>query len=413
MATKHWLGVASAVAQVATVQITAFDASTTYKITIGGEVISLVGDTDVNTTAAALQALLTASTHPYFAAITFSVATDTITLTAAVAGVPFVAASSVTGGSGTIGAVSETTASSGPCDWTSADNWSDASIPASADSVIYANSSVNCCYGLANSAVLLVDLQIEQSYTGKIGLNRATFTTSVDGNTEDITKTEYRTDFLDINADAIEIGKKLGIGTSAGSQRIKIDNASVDASTIEIFNTAAIGAETNLPPVRFKTSHVNTDIFIRGGSVGFGIDEPNELCIIGDVYVSGSSTKVLFGTACQITNYTQNNGKATLHSTTTITAVILYQGILTIEGDFTITALDIYDGTLFPNHVNSGNAITTLNMRGGMVDATQTGVVRTWATLNPFVGGALKYDPDQVAITTFNEESRPVTMTYS
>jgi len=69
---------------------------------------------------------------------------------------------------------------------------------------------------------------------------------------------------------------------------------------------------------------------------------------------------------------------------------------------------------LFPNHIKTaGNAITTLNMRGGVVDAMQTSVLRTWATFNPFVGSSLKYDPNQITITTFNEESIAVTMTYS
>src|SRR3990167_1389847 len=44
----------------------------TFTVTIGGVVISVVGDTDVATTATALRAALNASTHPYFAAITWS-----------------------------------------------------------------------------------------------------------------------------------------------------------------------------------------------------------------------------------------------------------------------------------------------------------------------------------------------------
>jgi len=418
MAIKHWLGIATAVAQVATGSIDSVDgtpADNTFTVTIGGVAISAVGDTDVATTATNLRASLNASTHPYFAAITWSGGTGDIIGTADTAGVPFVAALTETGiGSGAVTDFAATTASVGPCDWSSADNWSDGVVPVSTDTVIFANSSVNACFGLSQTAVLLVGLQIEQSYIGKIGLNKNAFITSADGETEDTTKSEYRDDFLDINIDALEIGKQLGIGTSVGSTRIKIDNSSVDAATIEIFNTSNIGAEVNLPPVRLKTSNANTDIFIRGGNVGLGVDTPNELCIIGDVYVGGVNTKVFFGTACQVTNFTQDNGKTILHSTTTITAVILYLGILTTEGDFIITTLDIHGGTLFPNHIKSaGNAITTLNMRGGVVDAMQTNVLRTWATFNPFVGSSLKYDPNQITITTFAEESRTVTMTYS
>ena len=108
-ATLYWIGGADAVSQVATTQITAFDAATTYKVTIGGITVSVAGDTDADTTAAALKAALSGSDHPYFTAITWTVATDTITGTAATAGVPFVFSTSATGGTGTISAYSEDT----------------------------------------------------------------------------------------------------------------------------------------------------------------------------------------------------------------------------------------------------------------------------------------------------------------
>ena len=64
MADKYWLGIATEVAQIDTVQINGYDAATTYKLTVGGFVISVLGDTDVNGTAAALAAAWNASTHP-------------------------------------------------------------------------------------------------------------------------------------------------------------------------------------------------------------------------------------------------------------------------------------------------------------------------------------------------------------
>ena len=43
MAVRSWLGRATAVAQVTTVAITGNDAATTYKLTVGGLVISVTG----------------------------------------------------------------------------------------------------------------------------------------------------------------------------------------------------------------------------------------------------------------------------------------------------------------------------------------------------------------------------------
>ena len=99
MATRIWRGDAVDIAQVVTVQVTADDSSTTYTITINNKDVSVAGSgVDVDTTAAALQAALDASTIPEFAEVTWTVATDTITGTADTAGKPFTATSSATGG---------------------------------------------------------------------------------------------------------------------------------------------------------------------------------------------------------------------------------------------------------------------------------------------------------------------------
>jgi hypothetical protein len=98
MATKYWLGTATAVAQVDTVQITAYDVTTTYTLTVGGVDVETLGVTDATGTATALAAAWNTSTHAYFTGVTASSTTDTVTLTADVAGVEFTAASSVTGG---------------------------------------------------------------------------------------------------------------------------------------------------------------------------------------------------------------------------------------------------------------------------------------------------------------------------
>ena len=414
MATKHWLGIAGAVAQVDTIQITAYDAATTYTVTIGGVDVEVTGDTDVNTTAAALQAALAASTHPYFAAITWTVSTDTITATAATPGVAFSASSSVTGGTGTIGAVTSSTANAGPCDWRTPENWSDGAIPGTGDTLIFANNSVNVAFGLDQNALAINDIKIEQTYTGKIGLNRNAFVTSADAETVDATKPEYREDFLRIDVDLIEIGKHIGTGTAIGSTRIKIDNTNTGASETKVFSTANSGAETNLPPVRFKYNSTTADIFIRGGSVGLANDEPNEAAICGDLYLNGKNSKVFCGEKCELETVVQTNGESLIQSDSTITSIDLLEGTMTLEGDMTVTTIDVEGGTLIPNNDKSaGDAITTLNINGGNVDGTRTSELRTWNTVNLDIGASLKVNSDIVTMTNFNDPAGEYTIQVS
>jgi hypothetical protein len=418
MATKYWLGTATAVAQVHTASIDSVDATpanNTFTVTIGGVAISAVGDTDVATTATNLRASLNGSTHPYFAGITWSGTAGDIIGTADVAGVPFVAALTETGaGTGTVTDFAVTTASAGPCDWATADNWSDGSVPGSADTVIFADNSVNVCFGLDQNALAINDLFIEQTYTGKIGLNRNALITTADGETTDTTKPEYREDYLRIDVDTIEIGKHIGTGTATGSQRLKIDNTSTGASTTRVFNTANVGAEANLSPVRMLFNSTTADIFIRNGSVGFANDEPDETSIMGDLYVNGTTTRVFCGTDCQWQTITQTNGKSLIQSSTTVTSVDLISGTMTIEGDATYTTVNVEDGLLIPNHDKSaGVAITTLNINGGTVDGTRTSELRTWTTVNLAVGASLKVNSDVVTMTNFNDPSGEYTIQVS
>ena len=414
MTTKFWLGQADEVAQVSTVQITAYDATTNYKMTIGGEVVSVVGTTDADGTASALQVALEASTHPYFTGIAFTVSTDTVTMTASTAGAPFTATSSVTGGTGTIGSVTEATANSGPCDWSVGDNWSDGAVPANGDTVIFRENAVNVSYGLDNNSLTLVDLLVEQTYTGKIGLNRNAMVTSADGETVDTSKPEYREDFLRVDVDTIEIGKHVGFGRAAGSGRIKISNESTDAATITIFNTASVATESTLTPVRLKTAHANTDIYIRSGNIGLGIDEPEENCTVGDIFLNGSSSELYMGAGASFENMVQSDGQSLLQSDATVTSIKLLGGNMTTEGDFTVITFTVEDGTCNPNHKKTaGNAITTFNLNGGTVRGNQTSEPRTWATVNMDVGGSLVVDPNQVTMTALNDPTDEYTVAYS
>ena len=98
MTTTHnrWIGGATAVAQVQTIRFTTSEAGNTVTITLTAEdgstqaVTHTVADTNNNTTAAAVQsALCHASSLSLFTRLTYTVSTDTVTITADLAGRPF------------------------------------------------------------------------------------------------------------------------------------------------------------------------------------------------------------------------------------------------------------------------------------------------------------------------------------
>lgn len=112
---------AAAVAQVSTGVIGGLDATpanNSFTVTIGGIAITVPGDTDVATTAAALRSALNASKHPNFAVITWSGTGGNIIGTADQAGIPFTARLTKNGtGSATVTDFVLTTANAGVHKW--------------------------------------------------------------------------------------------------------------------------------------------------------------------------------------------------------------------------------------------------------------------------------------------------------
>lgn len=413
MATKYWKGNAPAVAQVSTGSIDSVDgtpANDTFTVTIGDQTVSVAGDTDVNTTATNLRAALNASTHPYFAAITWSGSGGNITGTADTAGVPFVVALTQSGGTGTVTDFSDTTANAGPNDWSTADNWSTGTVPVNSDDVIIENSSVNIAYGLDQNAVSLTSLTIKKTYTGKIGLDAAVFAQSADGETTtDSNEDEYRETYLKIGSTRIDLGEHFGPGSPSGSGRIKINQQISGTSDLIVHDTATTSAETGLPAVRYLASHASADVWIRSapGGVGIAVDVPGETATVGTVSISDTSTtsKVQVGSGVTLTTFEQLGGQNYLDlGAATVTTVNVDGGTLTTEGDATITTLNVNAGTCNANHIKSGgNAITTANVDGGTLDGQASTEARTWATVN-FDSGTIKGN-DSITVTTFNEST--------
>lgn len=413
MATKRWTGKSIAVSQVEDGAILTFDAATTYKLTIGGIVVSVLGNTNVNTTAADLITAAAASTHPYFTAITWTnpaAPSATITATATTTGVPFTATLTATGGTGTVTAFSVTTASTGPQHWDDANNWDTGTLPGAADDVIIEDSTSEILYGIDVITAGLDSIKIFQSFSGKIGLDSLRFSTGL--NSSNANAVEYREDYLKIDVDDIQIGQQIGPGNPAGSPRIKIDNINAAASLMTVFNTGSGSSESNLPAVRYKSNHANADVTLLSAPAGVGIgkDFDGETSLNGDITVRASSSadRLFIGQGVTYTNYTQFDGNCIIDSAATLTLVKATGGELEIFGDFTITTLTNDGSTVTDNHIKTGgDAVTTMNNTTGSMDLNQSNNARTIGTLNQGREATLLIDPNVVTVTTFVKPSDP------
>ncbi len=416
MTTKIWQGQATPVAQVDSATVTLYDAASTFSLQVNGEnVISVINKGNAPATAAALASGWNAATgNPYARAITALATGSAVELTADIAGNPHTITSHVTGGTGTFGAVTGVTANVSANAWDNAKNWSPTGVPVNADDVVFRDSSSSVLWGLAQSAVTLASLTFEQSYTGYVGLNKRQFVTGSGG--ESATgKAEYREDYLDIGWDACRIGENFSIGTAAGSQRLKLDNAkTTGGSTTTVFETASASVDTNQPAVRLLFADSAADLLVRSGAggVGVAVDDAGETSTVGDVSVSDPTTasRVFLGAGVTVTNFTQDGGENVIRAAATVTAVNCYGGVLNTEGaDWSITTLNAKGGTVYANHTpTGGNAIGTIELDGGTVDGTQSREARTWGTVNLGVpGSTLRADDDVVTITTLNEPDGP------
>jgi hypothetical protein len=406
MADNKWIGAANAVIQVGTFQVTAVSGTpsdTEYFITIGGDAVSVVGDTDVNTTAAALQVALEASTNPYFSGITWTVATDTISCTAQVAALPFTAVSSDVGGTGTIGAYSATTAATGPNHWDNARNWSVA-VPVSTDNVIIENSAISITHGLDQASVTLASLKIKKSFTGRIGLRANAFSSTASGNTTNAAKNEYKEKYLKIGATLLDIGEDETTRPQNGSTLVKINIGTI-ASTITVHGTASTSYEESKPAVQLLGVNVGNNLFVRSAKASVGIAvSAFEVSTFNDIDIASGmdSGGVVLGSGVTFLNWTQKSGDNYLNGAATVTSVSIYGGTLESNGDLTLTLVTVGEGAVYyPNHQKTaGVEITTLTYtNAATVDTTRSVAARTITTVNLAQGAELVTDTNFVTIT--------------
>jgi len=413
MATRYWKGGGTAVAQVATATFATYDVATTRTITIGGVAVS-AADSGGTLTAAltALAVLLNASTHPYFAAITWTSNATQIIGTADTAGVPFTFAGSVSGGTGTVSnAYTISTANAGPNDWTTVQNWSDQTLPVDGDTVIFKDSSISVAWGLDQSGIQPALLRIDQTYTGRIGLPRDQFARDADGTNLLSTHNEYREQYLKIGPVLCELGQSFTAQTASGSGRLKL-NFGTDACTCVIFNSATSPTDSGQTAIQILADDNATDIFVRSAPGGVGVAiGPGETSTIRLISISdtSSASKVYAGPGTTLTTWAQKGGTNLLSPAATVTTTTVEGGTLTIEGTQVLTTLNVYGGTV---NSNTTGTIGTVNLDGSsaVIDFQQSNQPRTVTTFNA-KRGAYRADGSVLTITTLNDPANKYTIT--
>lgn len=384
-ATVIWRGDAPAVKQVSTVQITANDVNTSYRITINGKIVAVNGNAGgVNSTATDLKTALDASTIPEFDEAVWTVNADTVTGTAATAGKPFTATSSVSGGTGTIGAVTTTTSSSGPNHFDTAANWSGGAVPVNADDIVFENSSIDCLYGLDQNAVAPTSVTIRSTYTGKLGLARITSTGYV----------EYRQRYYKSDIITLNVGDAAG---GAGSGRLLIDLDGATA-TVNVYSTG-LSAETGLGALVLKNTNASTLNVFRGTvSVAPQAGETANFATgvrIGIVQGAANSVATVYcGSGVTLGTITQDGGTLTTHSN--ITTINMTGGEHVREAGTTTTA-NIRGGTYYGKSTGSISTLTISST--GTVDFSRDNRTKTVSTCNAYKGATIR-DPSGAVVFT-------------
>lgn len=397
MPTVYWTPRARAVTQVDTVQITAYDANTTYSLAADGlTLVSVSGNTSANQTATDLSEAWNLSTHPYAATITASAATDTVTLTADAAEVPHIITSAASGGTGTIGNVTSSTAPTGPHTVTNGQNWSTGNVPADGDVIVIANSDVSLLWGLDGLSTGNHTLRVEATFTGRIGLDPRGLERDAAGGNITTSAPEYRQRYLELDFTRGEIGEHTGLGRPAGSQHLLINNTRSAASRLVVHTSQPAGDTATNPPIRYLAAHAGADVEVRDGVIGVAVALPGETSTIGNVTLDEGAAYIGPGVTISGTwEQRSGNSQLTLRAATLSAATVL-DGSMRVEGNQVITALEVWGGTVICN--TTGN-VTTANARGGRLHF-RSAEAHTVPTLNIYRGGSVQYDPDVTTVNT-------------
>ncbi len=349
MATRYWLPTAPKTAQVSSATVGSYSVGTTYSVTIGTIVISVVGQGgSATTTAAALLAAIQASTAAEFGEITWSVNGAVLIGTAQTAGKPFTAVSAAVASTGTFGAFSDTTANSSPNDVGSALNWG-GTVPTGTDSIVIENNENSLLWRLDTlAAVAIASCIIRSTFTGQIGLP-----TVNDAGYVEYRPTEWQFSTLTV------LQQSEPTSTSAAMRKFAVGTNLCTATFIGSGQGAEIGSEVTW----WRGTNASNVVHVQGASLAIcpissttatvvSLDGINGAVIRGGSGLGTVTTVVInnttFDVQSAITTLTVDGGSQMItRQTMTVGTFNLYSGscIYNSTGPITTLILGSQDGT--------------------------------------------------------------------
>lgn len=364
-----WLGRQKKRKQVTTVQITAYDAATTYGIGIPastGPTVTTIAAGSANATATNLAAAWNLGTNGApFNRVTASASTDTVTLTAINAGEPFTVASFVSGGAGTIGAATTSTTNQSPNDWNDAVNWSTAAVPGAADTVNLDDADVDALWNLDANTAVVTAINVFGTWNASLGLPKLAA-----GN-----YWEYRPRYMTLQATTVNIGRVDGRGPN-----LYMHDNSATACTWNIWGSGQ-NPEREVPCCLLLGSSASNVLNQNNGSVGVAFFGGETANLSGGINLAGGSC--VCGSGVTLSGITQTGGTL---DTASALGVVTQSGGSHVHRAGNITTLTLNGGTF---EIRSDTALTITNLtigETGLLDlalCTAAVTVTNTASLRP------------------------------
>lgn len=357
-----------------------------FTVTINGKAIAFTADaaTVANVTAG-LVALLSVSSIPEFAEITWEDITTAIQATAETAGESFDVTLTTTDGNASNTQTfteSDPTANTGRGDWNQAANWSSSGVPGNGDEGFLDLSSVRIRNGLAQSAVTLDELHLMQSFAGELGRPYLNEEAGEDENSY----YEYRDVYLAIGATLVNVG----YGEGVGSGRLML-NTGTAQTAINVFNTGS-PAEQGMPSFIWKGTHASNVLEVLRGLVGVCIfpGETGQLATLRVGYVNSPEADAIVtcGAGLVVATIDQAGGILTTDSAITTKTQTAGEHIA-LSGN--ITTLNLWGGTM--RYRGAGTLATVKIGTGGFLDFSQDLSARSITNVVEMSKGSKLLDP--------------------
>ena len=245
--------------------------------------------------------------------------------------------------------ITNTTAATGPNDFTNPQNWSTGTAPANSDTLVFDNGNTSCKYNLGSS-LTGITVSVESGYSGLIGLP---FINSDNPNTS---YSEYRPTALTLAGGTAIVNApqcsqcNLAFGPNTASVRVLATGQRANSAT---------------PVVLITGGNSSSELDIHKGDVGLACYQGQTATFptIKTGYVSQplSDVALTIGLGATLTTVTKNGGNVTSR----VGAVTINQdvsgGTLTLTDSATVSTLNVFAGTV---NLSTSGTVATINLYG-------------------------------------------------